>query len=118
MDREPKDAPFPVGTRLRYVGTRESYSINRRIVDGKVVEERLPIIHPGYEVTIARVTKGHRGTLRQLSDYDGPMYFEDSGESILDVTEDSCSVYDSPGGGRLIRWDGDWQDWKVITDGQ
>ena len=114
LDREPKDAPYAVGTRLRYYGDSECYAIRRQLVDGKVQEIRLPIIVPGMEVTISRVTKGHRGTLRHVCDSDGPMY-DDQGEPVLDETEDSHSVFDSPGGGRLIRWDScDIDKWEVI----
>jgi hypothetical protein len=37
MDREPKPAPFPVGTRLRYVGETQSYTYD---IDPKTREKR------------------------------------------------------------------------------
>jgi hypothetical protein len=90
MDRTPKPAPFTVGTKLRYVGTHESYTVD---IDPKTRAKReVPLQVPGMIVTIAEVRPGRRGTLRHLSDEDGPMYY-DSGEPILDETADSYSVY-------------------------
>ena len=37
MDRPPKPAPFAVGTRLRYVGTHESYTYD---INPKTREKR------------------------------------------------------------------------------
>lgn len=89
MDRKPKPAPFPIGTRLRYIGKHESYTYDIR--DGE--KKTIPLCVPGMEVTIDSIMAGHRGTLRHLRDEDGPMYYEDTGEPVLDKTQDDLSVY-------------------------
>lgn len=91
MDRPPKPAPFAVGTRLRYVGTHESYTYD---INPKTREKReVPLQVPGMVVTVAEVRPGRRGTLRPCRDENGPMYYEDTGEPILDDTDDGYSVY-------------------------
>lgn len=47
----------------------------------------------GIEVVIDHVVTGRRGTGRQLRDEDGPMFYEDDGEPMLDTTKDGYSVY-------------------------
>lgn len=91
MDRPVKRAPFPVGTRLRYIGTHRSYTydINPETYERKEV----PLCLPGMIVTVDSIMRGHRGTLVHLCDEDGPMYYEDTGEPILDTTSDEVSVY-------------------------
>lgn len=84
MDRQPKAAPFAVGTRLRYTGTDASWH--------EIEGERVYIYGPGVEVTVAETRPGRRGTLRQLRDEDGPMEYEDTGEPILDTTRDGYSI--------------------------
>jgi hypothetical protein len=91
MDREPKAAPFAVGTELRYVGTHQSWTYD---IDPKTREKKtVPLCLPGLEVTIAEVRPGRRGTLRHCRDEQGPMYWDDTGEPILDETDDGYSVY-------------------------
>lgn len=118
MDRMPKRAPFKPGTRVRYLGTTESYTydINPETRERKLV----PLLVPGLEVIIDHVKTGRQGTLRHLSDSDGPMYYEDSGEPILDTTTDSYSVYkveavqNGVQQGRII-WPDTKKDWQVVT---
>jgi hypothetical protein len=95
MDRLPKPAPFPVGTRLRYVGTLRTF----RDAAGKQ-----PIFGPGMEGVVERVTDGRRGTLRDISDPD----IDD--EPIYDTTRDGYSVVTINNFGRTIRHDNvtDW----------
>lgn len=91
MDRPPKPAPFKVGTRLRYCGKTESYTYDiRNGYENKVV---VPLCVPGMEVVIAEVRPGRRGTMIHMRDSDGPMYYDDSGDPILDETKDGYSVY-------------------------
>jgi hypothetical protein len=91
MDRLPKPAPFPVGTKLRYVGKYESYTYD---IDPKTREKReVPLKVAGLIVTIEEVRPGIRGTLRHMRDEDGPLYYDDTGEPILDETHDGYSVY-------------------------
>lgn len=87
MDREPLAPPFAVGARLRYCGAHASFFGWGK--DGGVS----PIVAPGVEVVIDAVRPGHRGTLRQISDADGPAYFEDTGDPILDTTRDGYSIF-------------------------
>jgi hypothetical protein len=92
MDRKPKPAPFKVGTQLRYIGGTRSwtYDINPTTKEKKEV----PIQVPGMIVEVAEIRKGRRGTLVHLRDETGePMYYEDTGEPILDDTDDGYSVY-------------------------
>jgi hypothetical protein len=91
VDREPKPAPFAVGTRLRYIGKHESYTYD---IDPKTrAKKEVPLQVPGMIVTVAEVRTGRRGTLRHLSDENGPMYYDDTGEPILDDTDNGYSVY-------------------------
>jgi hypothetical protein len=107
MDRAPKPAPFPVGTQLRYVGTHRVHSIT---ASGELV----PLMEPGLVVTVAEVKPGRRGTLRALRDEDGPMYYEDTGDPILDETRDGYSVYrNAVGSGRII-WPDAVAEWEVV----
>lgn len=104
MDREPKDAPFPVGAKIRYLGDRRSWTV---APDGT----KTPTIFPGIEVVVLRTKPGFRGTLRHLRDEDGLMFYEDTGEPILDKTRDGYSVYEAGGMGRCIDADaaGEWE---------
>jgi hypothetical protein len=81
-DRAPLPPPYPVGTRLRYVGTRESWMTAR---DGS----RVYTSRPGLVVEIVRVRLGTRGTLRPLGGE-----WDDTDEPILDETRDGGSVFD------------------------
>lgn len=114
MDRLPKNPPFAIGTRLRYVGTHESYTFH---IDAKTQERtKVALCVPGMIVTVDKVVPGRRGTLRHLTDFDGPMY-DDCGEPVLDNTQDGYSVYhveafqNGVKQGRCIFPDGskDWQ---------
>src|SRR5260370_34528017 len=118
-DREPKPAPFPVGMRLRYVGKKESHTYH---IDPESRERKLvPLCVPGLEVTIAEVRPGRRGTLRHCQDENGPMYWDDTGEPILDETDDGYSVYyveawqNGKKQGRCIHPDrASTREWEVI----
>lgn len=121
--RAPKPPPFPVGARLRCVAMRgHSYAplvARPRDID-KHPEDWVRIAGRGIEVTIDEVQPGRPGTGRQLRDVDGPMFYEDTGEPILDETRDGCSVYYvSVGGGerhgRLIHYK-DRGDWERLRD--
>jgi hypothetical protein len=92
MDRAPKPAPFAVGTRLKYVGKHESYTYD---INPKTREKReVPLQVPGMIVTVNEVRPGRRGTLRHCREHDGSlMYWDDTGEPILDETDDGYSVY-------------------------
>jgi hypothetical protein len=106
MDRPPKPAPFKVGTRLRYRGTTESYTYD---IDAKTGERKMvPLLVPGMEVVISEAKPGYQGTLRHLRDSDGPLYYEDTGEPILDTTRDGYSVY------HVHAWQGGVQQGRVI----
>lgn len=74
--RPPRPAPFPVGARIRYVGATRSSYLQRDDVK-----------------EIVRVRPGRRGTGRRLHDEDGPMFYDDTGEPILDTTKDAYSVW-------------------------
>ena len=91
MDRKPKPAPFKVGTKLRYVGETRSWTYD--IDPVTKAKKEVPIQVPGMLVTVAEVRPGRQGTLRHMRDEDGPMYYEDTGEPILDDTDDGYSVY-------------------------
>lgn len=108
MDRAPKKPPFPVGTKLRYRGTREAYWGWGK--DGGIC----PIVAPGIEVMIDEARIGYRGTLRQIRDE----VYDDTGEPILDTTRDGYSVYHvtDPSGhvhGRCID-PGDVGEWELV----
>lgn len=102
----PLPPPFPVGTKLRYIGTREVYL--QRLVDGAYV--KYPIIAPGLEVEIVRVKPGKQGT--------GKLLFEEDGYEYFDTTKHGFSVYeikipnDKPAG-RLIYAE-DVGEWEII----
>jgi len=111
MDRAPKAAPFPVGARVRYLGESRTWV--------EVGGAKIPLIEPDIEVTICGVRPGRRGTLRHCRDYDGFMYYEDSGEPILDETDDGYSIYYTDQDadhkyGRIIRVD-DVDKWTVVA---
>ncbi len=106
MDRPPLPPPFDVGTRLRYVGTRECYFVAPD-------ESRIPYIAPGLEVTVCSKRMGRRGTLQPLP---GIECWEE--DMLLDTTRDGYSTYDVevPGDrthGRII-WPADAHEWEVI----
>ena len=104
MDRAPKKPPFPVGTRLRYTGAS---TLSTETRSGKTVI----LMAPGIEQVIDQVHPGFRGTLRQIRDEDGPLY-DDTGEPILDETQDGYSVYhvtvDGQRWGRVARPEDGW----------
>lgn len=104
MKELPAPPPYPVGTRVRYVG-------ERRLWRARVPHPRPLDSHPedwcefgpGFETTIVDVVPGHRGTGAHLRDDDGPMY-DDDGEPILDETSHGRSVYEVDTGiGKVLR---------------
>jgi hypothetical protein len=106
MDRKPEPAPFPVGTKVRYVGTR-------RTEIQASTGEMVPVIAPGMIATVERVNPGRQGTLRPL-----PGEWEDEGNPVLDTTRNGYSVYSVPlpGGksyGRII-WPSDAAEWERV----
>ena len=106
MDRMPLPAPFPMGSRVRYIGTRESYTVKNG--------EKVWCIRKGMEVEISSVWPGRRGTLRKMRDADGPVVWEDTGEPILDETRDGTSSYTNPSGMRCSITRGAAGEWEVV----
>lgn len=112
LTREPLPPPFPIGTRVRYLGRHE---VSTQIDGGPSTL----IKYHGMVATIARVVAGRRGTGRQLRDEDGPMFYEDDSEPILDTTRDGYSVYvvlDKNGRehGRAIQHDTK-HEWEIVA---
>lgn len=103
--RRPRPAPFKVGTRLRLHLPQGRGTVT--MGDGTL------IYGDGLEVEVTEVKPGRQGTGRQLRDHDGLMYYEDTGEPILDETRDGYSVYYVGGHGRII-WPDNKKDWEVI----
>jgi hypothetical protein len=96
---EPRPAPYPVGTQVRYTGTTKITTIK----DGVevVVQE------PGLVATVTKVRPGWRGTGRLLSVDD------EDGYECYDETHDAWSVVEVvPGHGRCI--DPDSEDWEEV----
>lgn len=110
----PKPPPFPIGARLKYVGTST-------IGVGADIETCVWILFPGAIGTIVKVNPGRRGTGRACYDEDGPMIWEDTGEPILDDTQDGYSVWVSDvdprnkNNGRCIDLD-DVAEWELIVE--
>ena len=118
--RAPKPPPFKVGTRLRCVragGRGYTAVVPSPRVHDEHPEVWVQISGPGMEVVVAETKPGRRGTGEQLVDSDGPMFYEDSGDPILDETQDGRSVFyvEARGEkhGRII-WAKDKKDWQVI----
>lgn len=87
MDRLPNPAPFPVGTRVRYIGKARWYA------DAEMTK---PLLVPGMEFTITEGRPGRQGTGR-LIEVD-----EWTGEEIRDTTRDGWSAYvQANGHGRI-----------------
>ena len=103
---DPLPPPFPVGTKLLQVGPRLAYTER----DG----ERVWLNRPGLEVVVSKVRLGHRGTGRHLEDEDGPMYYEDTGEPIVDQTQDGSSIYLNPVGMRAAIHPDVAGEWEVV----
>jgi len=101
--RAPKPAPFPVGTKVRYVGTRKSGWVGRDGVSH-------PILYPGVVHEIVRVKPGRRGTGLVIAT-------DEDGDEIIDRTQDAYSVWtytDDSGReqGRVI-WPADAHEWEI-----
>jgi hypothetical protein len=96
----PLPPPFPVGARVRYLGTRHVRVALRPSAKLEDADAWIDIIAPGIEVVIEAVHDGRRGTGRHLRDEDGPMY-DDEGTPYLDETRHGYSVYrGGPAGNR------------------
>lgn len=117
ITREPKPPPFPLGTRLVCVSERGDIT-TKSWRDGAWVESL--VYGKGLEVVIDEVIEGRQGTGQQLRDHDGLMFYEDTGDPILDETEDGMSSYHvtskdgTRDSGRLIRHD-NISEWKVVA---
>ena len=108
---QPLAPPFPVGAKVRYLGSR-----NVSIVMPDRSEK--PILFHGSVHEIVRIKVGHRGSGRQLVDIDGPM-FDDLGDPIIDGTKDGYSVWEYADDrgykqGRII-WAKDAGEWSMIS---
>lgn len=113
--RDPKPAPFPVGTRLRYIGGREVW-----VSDPGTGQPVVALVRPGLEVVVDGTMNGWRGTGRILRGEGGMLLDDYTGDPILDETEDAVSIYHvvDPSGkhhGRLIRDEGK-QEWEVVSE--
>jgi hypothetical protein len=115
--RIPKEPPFPVGAKLRYLGNHESYTYD---IDPVTREKKtVPLIHHGIEVVIESVTHGHQGTGQQLRDIEGLLFDEDTGQPLVDETRDGYSVYrvnaiqNGQRQGRII-WPDNASEWQRI----
>ncbi len=96
----PKPAPFPVGTRLKYVGKSDvSY--------GATGGEMVRVVYPGIEVTIDRCAYGKQGTGRVIDE-------DDDGSPIYDETRDFVSIYHVGIAGRCIDHE-DACEWQIIA---
>lgn len=97
----PKAPPFPVGTRVRYLGTREAYF---PLPDGK----NDVIIKNGLVVVITNIRKGRQGTGKILG-------YHDDGDPIYDYTVDGYSVYQTEilKHGRII-WPDNADEWEIV----
>lgn len=120
--RRPLPPPFKVGTQLRHdPQTRRGRGYTAAVENARDQREHpedwVQISGPGLEVVVAETKPGRRGTGQQLRDSDGPMFYEDTGEPILDETEDGRSVFYVEANGRKhgrIIWAKDKKEWKVI----
>jgi hypothetical protein len=92
MDRKPKPAPFPVGTKLRYIGGSSGDPCVRSWVEvGDVLE-------------VVRTRPGRQGTLRWID-------LDDGDEPFQDTTRDGYSVVEpKPGFGRIVQPD----EWEIV----
>lgn len=94
MDRLPKKPPFPIGTRLRYIGPDRGGAYGCMKCHAKDGEHHwVKTSEPGMEIVIVEYRLGRQGTLRHCRDDDGPMYWEDTGKPILDETRDGYCLY-------------------------
>lgn len=100
MDREPRPAPFPVGTRLRYIG---DLKLNRSEDPASMT------FGAGVEGTVSEVRPGRRGTLRDISDP------EVDSEPIIDTTRDGYSVVALEGTYNRAVYPND-PDWGIVSD--
>jgi len=99
MDRKPLSPPFPVGTRLRYLGTLQSWADP---------ECRVKLQWPGMETVVTETKPGRRGTGRLVAvdEYDG--------EEIRDTTRDGYSVWTQVNGHGRIIWPENAHEWEVL----
>lgn len=97
MDRKPTPPPFPVGVRVRYLGTRKVTAGDTGAI----------VLAPGIEVEIVDTHKGRRGTMHVIDA--GSLH----GEPAFDRTVDGYSVYNSPIGRRCI-WPRDRGEWELV----
>lgn len=97
MDRTPLPPPFPVGTKLRYLGANRSWSD---------LEQKEPIQWPGMVVEIIRVKQGRQGDLHVIE-------IDDYGEEVLDETRDGYSVWGVENG--FIIWPDRAHEWEVVA---
>ena len=118
--RDPRPAPFPVGTRLRCVDRKGARLRFGR--DGVKYPERdtennyVTVYGYGLEVTIDETRPGHQGTGRTVY-LDKKLFIssDDGDEGFIDSTSDGYSVYHVEGTkhGRCISPE-DARKWKVI----
>ena len=110
MDIQPLDPPFPVGTKIKYVGTTKaccSYG-------SSLTKEYVKIYEIGEVYEIYQIFEGYWGTNEPLGDYD------DDGNEIHDWTShgSSCDqLTDSKGNefsGCCIHADEDLSVWEVV----
>lgn len=105
-DRIPKPAPFKVGTRVRYLGHDRAWA------DAEMTKV---LMEHGMVFTITETKPGRRGTLTQLRDEDGWMFYEDTGEPMLDETRDAYSIYQQSNGHGRIIWPDAADQWEVVV---
>lgn len=94
MDRAPLPPPFPIGTRVRYIGKHEAWTVAD---DGT----KLPFTEPGLVVTIVDTHPGRRGSLRPVLDEDGVPDVDDDGKAVLYRTMDGWSTYQVAHAGKV-----------------
>jgi hypothetical protein len=106
MDRKPLPPPFPILSRVRYVGTRRMSIL---LPDGG----EILLLEPGMEVEITSTHPGRQGTMMpQPGDWDAdfqPYDYTEDGHSIyrLDIAETGERY------GRII-WPKDAGEWEKV----
>ncbi|MEK6832580.1 MAG: hypothetical protein AABY32_00910 [Nanoarchaeota archaeon] len=96
----PLEAPFPVGTKLKYIGDRRSCAF----INGEYV----PCMYNGLEIEIISIDKGRHGT--------GQVLFvdEETGEEAYYNTVNGSSVYENIKGEKRCIFPESKNEWQVI----
>ena len=101
-----KEAPFKIGTKVKYLGDRNSSQAPAGMHFPKK-DDYKPLIFHGMKAEITSIYPPSKGL--------GIIDYDDEGNPVIDYDSDGCSVYTNEFGNSALIYPKDSKDWEIIN---